>query len=133
MLINLTVMLLVVSLASFANTQHQANQLVILPKPYEGIKVRATLGDDFILTCIVQNEEASPSALGWYGPGDRLIEQITPSGDGAVRIYSKLRQNQLVLYLHMIVASDAGIYTCRGNQDTTPQEAKVELSLESAF
>jgi hypothetical protein len=130
-LTSLTVMLVVVALAGDLHAQHQANQLVILPKPYEGIKVRATLGEDFILTCIIQNEEASPSALQWVGPGDRVIEHIAPSGEGAQRIYSKLRQNQLVLYLQQIVAADAGIYRCRGNQDTTPQEAKVELSLES--
>ena len=111
-------------------SQMQANMLLVLPKPFEGNKVRAALGEDFILTCLVQSEEASPSGLRWFTPADIEIPLIEPTAD-AIRIYTKLKQNQLILHLSMIVPQDSGSYTCRGVQDGVMQEAKVELVLES--
>lgn len=114
---------------TICTAQSLANRLLVLPKPYESNKVKAALGEDFIMTCLVQNEEASPGALKWFSPGNQEITMNEPEADSK-RVYVKLRQNQLVLHLQMLVPQDAGVYTCRGVQDGTAQEAKVELVLE---
>ncbi len=123
------IIIFLISILNVINAQSLANSLIILPKPFEANRVKAALGEDFILTCLIQDEKESPSALKWYTPNGVEVGLISPTTD-AKRIYTKLRQNQLILHLHSIVPQDAGVFVCRGVQDGAPQEAKVELVLE---
>ena len=102
------------------------SRLHITPQALDN-KLTASIDEAFMMSCVSSGgEEERPKALQWLSPDAQLVP-----ADPARRVYTQLYGESLRLYFEQLTESDAGVYTCAGNQAGQMVTVRAELSLRS--